>query len=185
MSPKCIFCDREDKETISHFLKVCPKFRSAQSSEKALFKLLKRHASADWKLAEETPMFLTGLNLNEVPTALVQQAGRADQDSQFQAGQMSLGRWQPGIVGISLETKKIAIGPEVTLPSDSWPAALQGALSRKTQSYSPLITAHQVNIDSGWKVEILPWVVGARGMVRVDLLIPGPEFLEIPKQKWT
>ena len=28
---------------------------------RALFKLLNRHASADWKLAEETSMFLTGL----------------------------------------------------------------------------------------------------------------------------
>ena len=60
---------------------------------------------------------------------------------------MTLGRWQPGIVGISLEKKKIALGPEVTLPSDSWPAALQGAQSRKTQSYSPLITALQVYVD--------------------------------------
>ena len=86
----------------------------------ALFKLLKRHASADSKLAEETPMFLTCLSLKEVPTALVQQAGRSVQHSQIQAA-----------------------------------------------------------------VEILPWVVGARGMVRVDLLTPALDFLEIPKQKWT
>ena len=49
----------------------------------------------------------------------------------------------------------------------------------------PLITALKVHVDSGWKVEILPWVVGARGMVSVDLLTPALEFLEIPKQKWT
>ena len=82
----------------------------------------------------------------------------------------------------------IAIGPEITLPSSSWPAALPRAHSRKTQSYSPLITALQVYVDSGWKVEILPGpgprVVGAWGMVKVDLLIPALEFLEILKQKW-
>ena len=97
---------------------------------------------------------------------------------------MRLRRWQPDIVSISFVKKKIAIGPEVSLPSDSWLAALQGGHNRKTQSYSPLITALQVYVDSGWKVEILPWVVGARGMVSVDLLTPALEFLQIPKQKW-
>ena len=44
--------------------------------------------TADWALAEETPMFLTrvGLCLKEVPTVLVQQAGQSVQDSQIQAG---------------------------------------------------------------------------------------------------
>ena len=79
---------------------------------------------------------------------------------------MSLGRWQPDIVCISLAKKKIAIGPEVSLPSDSRMAALQEAHSRKTQSYGPLITALQAYVDSGWKVEILPCMVGARGLVR-------------------
>ena len=47
--------------------------------------------------------------------------------------------------------------------------------------------ALKVYVDSGWKVEILLWVVGARNMVRVDLpvLTPALEFLEIPKKKWT
>ena len=40
----------------------------------ALFKLLQKHALADWKLVEETPEYLTGLRLQEVPTAEVQQA---------------------------------------------------------------------------------------------------------------
>ena len=111
-------------------------------------------------------MYLTGLRLQDVPTAEVQQAGRAVQDSQIQGGQMSLGRWQPDIVCISFAKKKIAIGPEVSLPSDSRMEALQEAHRRKTLSYGPLITALQAYVDSGWKVEILPWMVGARGMVR-------------------
>ena len=56
-----------------------------------LFKLLQKYALADWKLVGETPMYLTGLRLQEVPTAEVQQAGRVVQDSQIQRGQMSLG----------------------------------------------------------------------------------------------
>ena len=95
-SPNCTFCDRGQRETIFHVLKACPKFHHSRIAahnwvRQALFKLLKRHASADWKLAEETPMFLTGLCLNKVPTTLVQQAGRAVQDSQIQAIQMNLG----------------------------------------------------------------------------------------------
>ena len=49
-------------------------------------------------------MFLTGLSglcLDEVPTALVQKAWRSVQDSQIQAGQVSLGCWQPNILTCS------------------------------------------------------------------------------------
>ena len=67
---------------------------------------------------------------------------------------MSLGHWQPDIVCISFAKKKIAIGPEVSLPSDRM-EALQETHSQKTQSYGPLITALQTCIYSGWKVEIL------------------------------
>ena len=78
-SPNCTFCDRGDRETISHFLKVCPTFHHARTAahnrvRQALFMLLQKHALADWKLVEETPEYLTGLRLQEVPTAEVQQA---------------------------------------------------------------------------------------------------------------
>ena len=79
-------------------------------------------------------MYLTGLRLQDVPTVEVQQAGRAVQDFQIQGGQMSLGRWQHDIVCISLAKKKIAIGPEVRVPSDSRRVALQEAHSRKTSA---------------------------------------------------
>ena len=60
-------------------------------------------------------------------------------------------------------------------------AALQEAHSRKSQSVGPLITALQAYVDSGWKVEIFQWMVGALGMVRTELLTPA----KIPKQKWS
>ena len=72
-SPSCTFCYRGDIEPLSHFLKVCPEFHHARTAahnrvRQALFKLLnlKRQTSSDWKLAEETPMFLIGLCLNEL-----------------------------------------------------------------------------------------------------------------------
>ena len=57
------------------------------------------------------------------------------------------------------------------------------AHSGKTQSDGPLITALQAYVDSVWKVEILPWMVGARGMVRteLELLTPALEFPESVK----
>ena len=56
----------------------------------------------------------------------------------------------------------------------------------KAQSYGPLITALQAYVGSGWKVEILQWMVGARGMVRTKLLTPDLEYLANPmKQQWT
>ena len=112
---------RGDRETICHFLKVCPTFHHARTAahnrvRQVLFKLLQKHALADWKFVVETPIYLTGLRLQEVPTAKVQKAGQAVQDSQIQGGQMNLGRWQPDIVCISLAKKKIAIGPRSQSP---------------------------------------------------------------------
>ena len=31
-SPNCTFCESGDRETISHFLKVCPKFHHARTA---------------------------------------------------------------------------------------------------------------------------------------------------------
>ena len=81
-----------------------------------LFKLLQKHALADWKLVEETPMYLTGLCLQEVQTVEVQKAGRVVQDSQIQGGQMSLGSWQPDIVCISLACEEDSYWPRSQPP---------------------------------------------------------------------
>ena len=58
-SPNCTFCEGGDRETISHFLKVCPKFHHARTAahnrvRQALFKLLQTHALADqWRLSKK------------------------------------------------------------------------------------------------------------------------------------
>ena len=93
-SPNSTFCNSGDRETISYFPKVCTKFHHALTAAhnrmlQALFKLLQENALADWKLVEETPIYLTGLRLQEVPTEEVQQARRAFQDSQIQHPQVA------------------------------------------------------------------------------------------------
>ena len=149
------------------------------------YQRLKKQVTSDWKLLEESPMSRTGLSLALVPTTLVQEAGLEVTDSDIQAGQMSLCNWQPDIVGISFAKRKIAIGPEVTIPSDSRLQALTEAYDRKIKCYWPLTVALQGYVDSGWDVCVLPWVVGARGMARRDQLTQALEFFDIPKQKWT
>ena len=189
-SPNCTYCNHGQVETLSHFLKICPRFHHARTAvhnkvRQELYQRLKKHTASDWRLLEESPMSRTGLRLAQVPTTLVRETGRTITDSDIQAGQMSLSNWQPDIIGISFAKRKIAIGPEVTIPSDSSPQSLTAAYERKLQSYRPLTAALQSYIDSGWDVRVLPWVVGARGMARRNHLIEALEFLEIPKQKWT
>ena len=188
-SPNCIYCNDNQLESLTHFLKLCPRFHHARTAvhnkvRRALYQILQRHISTDWDLMEETPLSQTQLHLNSVPSAIVQQAGRPVKDSDIQTGYTSLGRWQPDIFGVSFAKKKIAIGPEVTLPSDTRLTALTDAFDRKHQTYTPLITALQDYVDSGWTVRILPWVVGARGMIKRSHLTDALEFLEIPRQKW-
>ena len=42
---------------------------------------------------------------------------------------------------------------------------LAAAHERKMRTYAPLLEALQVYLDEGWQVEILPWVVGVRGLL--------------------
>jgi len=148
-----------------------------------LFLKLQKYTSSDWRIMEETPLSQTNLRLQPVAIALVQQAGREVKDSETQTGQIHISKWQPDIIGISFAKRKIAIGPEVTIPSDSRPQALIEAHDRKIKSYMPLVAALQDYVDSGWTVCVIPWVIGARGMVRHDQLMKALEFLEIPQQK--
>ena len=51
---------------------------------------------------------------------------------------------------------------------DESPTQLQAAVDRKLQTYAPLKVALQryPSPASGWTVEILPWVVGVRGLLK-------------------
>ena len=58
------------------------------------------------------------------------------------------------------------------------------AHDRKKTSYQPLLHARQDFVTYGWKVAILPWVVGVRGLVKDQHLTEVLEFLEIPATAW-
>ena len=44
----------------------------------------------------------------------------------------------------------------------------------------------QAYLDEGWRVEILPWVVGILGLQALDsdTILSCPDFLEIPRHHW-
>jgi hypothetical protein len=111
------------------------------------------------------------------------ETGRCVSEADLDAGIMSLSRWQRDFVAVSFQAKKISI-LELCRPSDSSPGQLQAAYERKMNLYGPLVDALGHYSDSGWSVKILPWVVGARGLVQERTMHHALEYLEVPKQSW-
>ncbi len=60
---------------------------------------------------------------------------------------------------------------------------LDAAYRGKLAIYAPLITALSYYTESGWQVQILPWVVGARGLVQKCHKREALEYLEVPQGK--
>jgi len=84
---------------------------------------------------------------------------------------------------VSFKAKKIAL-LDLCRPSDTLPGQLQAAYERKINTYGPLVEALGHYSDSGWSVKILPWVVGARGLVQEKAMAQALEYLEVPKTVW-
>ena len=127
-------------------------------------------------------MSQTGLHLDLVPASCMLAAGRP-----LPAGHgdmIHVGRLQPDMILISQKQKKIGI-LEVCRPMDESPTQLQAAVDRKLQTYAPLKVALQQYSASGWAVEILPWVVGVRGLLKVSTFTPVFKFLLIPYSQRT
>ena len=114
---------------------------------------------------------------------MVLQSGRHIPDSDAAAAEISLVRWQPDFIAISYTSKKIAIGPEVCRPSDTRAENLVEAYQRKIKAYHPILVALKNYIASGWTIRIIPWVVGARGLVHEQSLQDALEFLDIPREQ--
>jgi hypothetical protein len=90
---------------------------------------------------------------------------------------INVGSLQPDMILISQKQKRIGL-LELCCPMDKSPTQLQVAVDRKLQTYAPLKVALQRYPASGWTVEILPWVVGVRGLLKVSVF--APIFLSIP-----
>ena len=55
---------------------------------------------------------------------------------------------------------------------------------QKLNLYGPLVEALGHYSDSGWSVKILPWVVGAWGLVLERAKHHALEYIEVPKSFW-
>ena len=176
-SALCPYCSMATAETLTHFMCVCPKFREARTAghNKAwdlISAFLARMLSSDWRFYKETPMWRIGLKLLPV---------LAD-DAPLQ--EIRVERWQPDAVAVSWTRKKIAI-IDLCRPSDVCPEQLKAASNRKVSGYTPLQAALQVYSDAGWQIEILPWVVGIRGLIEQQDIYTATEFLDIPRATWS
>ena len=114
--------------------------------------------------------------MRPISSARVRETGRCVSEADLEGGRMSLSRWQPDFVAVSFKAKKIAI-LELCRPSDISPGQLQAAYERKMYRYGHYS-------DSGWSVKILPWVVGARGLVLEQAMHHALEYIEVPKTFW-
>jgi len=183
-SPHCPYCGTSQLETLTHFACVCPQFREARTEahnqlRTVLASHLRRALAADWQLLEETPLAKSGLRMaTDVQSA-------PDGLDPLPAGQhgLDLGRWQPDFILISQERARIAI-LEVTRPADILTAQLVTAYNTKKSKYAPILPALQYYSDHGWSVEILPWVIGIRGLADTGHLHQALQYLDIPKQRW-
>ena len=188
-TPYCPHCANDTVETLTHFACICPKFREARTAAHNQLRSniaanLKDSLLDDWVLLEETPLIATGLQLQPVSAATIVSASRDAVTLPTDQDLLDLGRWQPDFVLISQERKRIAL-LELTRPSDILTTQLDEAYRTKKEKYTPVLSALQHYISTGWRIEILPWVVGIRGFAKVKHLQAALHFLNIPRRKWS
>ena len=184
-SPNCPFCPGV-RETLTHFACICPQFREARTAahnqvRKTICTFLTRLMSKQWKIYEETPMSKTGLRLELVPAACMEAAGRLLPE--HHADLVSVERLQPDLVMVSWTLKKIGL-VEVCRPMDEFSDQLTAAEARKLRTYAPLLDALRAYVAEGWTIEILPWVVGVRGLLVKASTWHVLDFLSVPRKSW-
>jgi hypothetical protein len=144
---------------------------------------LKNALPKDWNVFEEMPLASTGLLLQPVSDEEVRLALDVPDLTVEEAGNVQLDRWQPDFTLVSWKRKRIAV-LELTRPSDMLNVQLEEAYRRKKRKYYPIKSALYQYIREGWIIEILPWVIGIRGLADTVHLQTALAFLDIPKQKW-
>ncbi len=75
--------------------------------------------------------------------------------------------------------------PALAIPAEySGRRSILVAAERKVTAYEGLAHAlMQLNSQAGWRVEVLPWVVGVRGLLDVAGITRAADFLGVPTQK--
>ncbi len=132
---------------------------------------------------EETPLASTGLKLQQVPIEEVWLALRGTDNTEADLGNVELGRWRLDFILVSWKRKRIA-GVDLTWPSDVLSAQLAEAYRSRKRKYGPVRSALHHYIRQGWAIEILPWLIGFRGVADTANLQMALSFLGIPQQKW-
>jgi hypothetical protein len=61
---------------------------------------------------------------------------------------------------------------------------MEEAYRKKKQKFAPILSALQHYIRAGRSIEIIPWVMGIRGLADTKHLHVAVAFLDIPKPKW-
>ena len=120
----------------------------------------------------------TGLTLQRVSAACMVAAERLPQG--HQGDSICVENLQPDMVLVSLSLMRIGL-LDLCRPFDSQPEQLAAALKRKLCTYGPLLEALQSYSDRGWQVQILPWVVGVRGMIDAKSVPEILNFLQVPR----
>ena len=185
LSPNCTFCSAA-RETLMHFACICPQFREARTAahnqvRKIICSSLTKSISKQWTIHEETPMGKTGLCLELVSAACMEAAGRQLPD--HHNDMVSVDRLQPDLVIVSRALKKIGL-VEVCRPMDEFSEQLIAAETRKMRTYAPLLDALRSYSAEGWQIEILPWVVGIRGLLVKASILKVLDFLSVPRKSW-
>jgi hypothetical protein len=82
---------------------------------------------------------------------------------------------------VSRSLKRIGL-LDLCRPFDSHSELLAADRQRKLRTYGPLLAALRSYLESGWRVLILPWVVGVRGMVDVKSVLEILDFFRVSSQ---
>jgi len=175
-------------ETLGHFACVCPRFREARTAAHnrawdTVSSFIASKAGGHWKFHWDTPMMFTGLASAPVLQEEPQRGSEPLGQSESQPELVRIDNLRPDGVAISHTAKKIGI-LEFCRPSDSFPDQLLSAHDRKNLKYAIVERALHQYVAAGWQVEILPWVVGIRGLIEEKIIHAAVEYLDISRSEW-
>ena len=187
-SSECPHCSMGAAETLGHFACVCPRFREARTAAHnrawdTVSSFIASKAGGHWKFHWDTPMMFTGLASAPVLQEEPQRGSEPLGQSESQPELVRIDNLRPDGVAISHTAKKIGI-LEFCRPSDSFPDQLLSAHDRKNLKYAIVERALHQYVAAGWQVEILPWVVGIRGLIEEKIIHAAVEYLDISRSEW-